>query len=91
MQDYMIRATAADGQIAAYAAVTTQMVDEARRRHGTSPVVTAALGRTMTAAGLMGWQLKDEDESLTIQIDGDGPIERIVADDIDGAMSAYNS
>ncbi|MBR2262966.1 MAG: Hsp33 family molecular chaperone HslO [Firmicutes bacterium] len=90
MQDYMIRATAADGQIAAYAAVTTQTVEEARRRHGTSPVITAALGRTMTAAALMGWQLKDENESITIQIDGNGPVERIVAvSNCNGEVKGY--
>ena len=50
MSDYVIRATAADGQIRAFAATTRDMVEEARRRHDTSPVITAALGRLMTAA-----------------------------------------
>ncbi len=79
MGDYMIRATAADGQILAFAAVTSEMVEEARRRHHTSPVASAALGRTMTAAAMMGWQLKTNTDTLTIQVDGDGPLERIVA------------
>lgn len=79
MGDYMIRATAADGQILAFAAVTSEMVEEARRRHHTSPVASAALGRTMTAAAMMGWQLKTKTDTLTIQVDGDGPLERIVA------------
>ena len=79
MKDYMIRATAADGQILAFCAVTTGMVEEARRRHKTTPVVSAALGRTMTAAAMMGWQMKTDTDTLTIQIDGNGPIERIVA------------
>ncbi len=82
MNDHMIRATAANGQILAFAAITTNTVEEARRRHQTSPVVTAALGRTMTAAAMMGWQLKGEKDTITIQIDGNGPIERlaVVAD-----------
>ena len=79
MGDYMIRATAADGQILAFAVVTSEMVEEARRRHHTSPVASAALGRTMTAAAMMGWQLKTNTDTLTIQVDGDGPLERIVA------------
>ena len=79
MGDYMIRATAADGQILAFAAVTSEMVEEARRRHHMSPVASAALGRTMTAAAMMGWQLKTKTDTLTIQVDGDGPLERIVA------------
>lgn len=78
MKDYMVRATAADGQILAFAAVTANAVEEARRRHNTSPVVSAALGRTMTAAAMMGWQLKGDKHTLTLQIDGNGPIEKIV-------------
>ena len=53
MSDYVLRGTAADGQILAFAAVTSEMVEEARRRHGTTPVATAALGRTMTASAMM--------------------------------------
>jgi molecular chaperone Hsp33 len=50
MSDYMIRATAANGQIRAFAATTRDLTEYARNAHNTSPVVTAALGRTMTAA-----------------------------------------
>ncbi len=79
MRDSMVRATAADGQILAFAALTSNTVEEARRRHHTSPVASAALGRTMTAAVMMGWQLKNEKDSLSLQIDGDGPLERVAA------------
>lgn len=78
MGDYVLRGTAADGQILAFAAVTSEMVEEARRRHGTSPVASAALGRTMTAAAMMACQLKNAKEELTIQIEGSGPLERII-------------
>ena len=54
MNDYIIRATAANDQIRAFAAVTTQMVENAREHHNTSPVATAALGRLLTAGAMMG-------------------------------------
>ena len=78
MSDYVVRATAADGQILAFAADTSEMVEEARRRHQTTPVATAALGRTLTAAAMMACQMKGEKEELTIQIQGSGPIGRII-------------
>ena len=74
MNDYMIRATAADGQIRAFAATTKEMVETAKNAHNTSPIATAALGRLMTAAAMMGSDLKGEGELLTLRIDGDGPI-----------------
>ena len=49
MKDYIVRATAAGGQVRAFAAVTKDTVEEARKRHETSPVATAALGRLLTA------------------------------------------
>ena len=60
MNDYMIRATAAEGQIRAFAATTRDMVENAKNAHNTSPVATAALGRLMTAAAMMGADLKGE-------------------------------
>ena len=54
MNDYIIRATAANDQIRAFAAVTTEMVETAREHHNTSPVATAALGRLLTAGAMMG-------------------------------------
>ena len=74
MNNYIIKATAANHQIRAYAAVTKEMVEEARRIHNTSPVATAALGRTLTAGAIMGSMMKNEKDVLTIQIKGDGPI-----------------
>ena len=74
MNDYMIRATAADGQIRAFAATTRDMVENAKNAHNTSPIATAALGRLMTAAAMMGSDLKGEGELLTLRIEGDGPI-----------------
>lgn len=77
-RDYIVRATAADAQIRAFAATTRQMVETARQIHNTSPVATAALGRLMTAGAMMGSMLKGEDDILTLQITGDGPIKTIV-------------
>lgn len=74
MNDYIIRATAADGQIRAFAATTKEMVETAKNAHNTSPIATAALGRLMTAAAMMGSDLKGEGELLTLRIEGDGPI-----------------
>lgn len=74
MKDYIVRATAADGQVRAFAAVTRQTVEEARRRHGTSPVATAALGRLLTAGAMMGSMMKNDSDMLTLKIRGDGPL-----------------
>lgn len=79
MSDYLVKATAYDGQIRCYAAVTTNTVEEARRRQDTWPTASAALGRTMTITAMMGAMLKGEDK-LTTNISGDGPLGRIVAD-----------
>ena len=74
MNDYMIRATAAEGQIRAFAATTRDMVENAKNAHNTSPVATAALGRLMTAAAMMGADLKGEKDLLTLKIEGSGPL-----------------
>lgn len=74
MKDYLVRATAADAQIRAFAATTRQMVETARQKHDTSPVVTAALGRLLTAGSMMGSMLKGEEDLLTLQVIGDGPM-----------------
>lgn len=74
MKDYLVRATAADAQIRAFAATTRQMVETARQMHDTSPVVTAALGRLLTAGSMMGSMLKGEEDLLTLQVTGDGPM-----------------
>ena len=72
--DYIVRATAAGGQIRAFAATTRDLVEEARRRHNTSPVATAALGRLLTAGVMMGSMMKNDTDVLTLQINGDGPL-----------------
>lgn len=74
MKDYLVRATAADAQIRAFAATTRQMVETARQKHDTSPVVTAALGRLLMAGSMMGSMLKGEEDLLTLQVTGDGPM-----------------
>lgn len=74
MADYMVRATAADAQIRAFAVTSRELVEYARAAHDTSPVVTAALGRLMTGALMMGNMLKGEEDILTLQIRGDGPV-----------------
>lgn len=78
MKDYIVRATACNNQIRAFAVTTTNMVGEAREKHNTSPVVSAALGRLMTAASMMGSMLKNEKDLITLQIRGDGPIKGLV-------------
>ncbi|MBN6205800.1 Hsp33 family molecular chaperone HslO [Ralstonia pickettii] len=79
MKDYLIKATAFNGRIRAYAVSSTNTVEEARRRQDTWATASAALGRTITITAMMGAMLKGED-SNTIKIDGGGPIGAIVAD-----------
>ncbi len=79
MSDQLVRGNSMDGAIRVFAAVSTDLVNEAQRIHHTYPVATAALGRTLTAAAIMGAGLKNEDDSITIQFKGDGPIERVIA------------
>ena len=90
MKDYIIRATAANDQIRAFAAVTTEMVETAREAHNTSPVVTAALGRLLTAGAMMGSMMKGEKDVLTLQIKSGGPIQGItVTADSQGNVKGY--
>ena len=79
MKDYIIRAAADDGSIRAFACVTTNTVNEAFSHHKTSPVATAALGRTLTAAAMMGAMLKGEKDLVTLQLTGNGPLGRVLA------------
>lgn len=78
MQDYVIRATAANGSIRAFAASTRNLVQHAREIHHTSPVASAALGRMLTAAAMMGGMLKGEKDLVTLQIRSLGPLKGIV-------------
>lgn len=90
MSDYIIRATAADGQIRAFAATTCDLVEYARSAHNTSPVATAALGRLLTAGAMMGVMMKGEKDILTIKINGDGPIQGLtVTADSKGNVKGY--
>lgn len=90
MSDYIIRATAAEGQIRAFAATTRELVEYARSAHNTSPVATAALGRLLTAGGMMGIMMKGEDDLLTLKIEGDGPIGGLtVTADSKGNVKGY--
>ena len=73
MNDYIVRATAADSAIRAFAITSRNMVEEARVNHDTSPVITAALGRLLSAASMMGTMMKGEKDLLTIQIECSGP------------------
>jgi molecular chaperone Hsp33 len=89
MQDYLIRATALGGSVRAFAVQTTGIVEELRRRHDTFPLATAALGRTVSAGVMMGAMLKDE-QRLTIQVKGNGPLGQIVVDaDAKGNVRGY--
>jgi len=74
MEDYIIRGSAADGQIRVFAATTRGLVEKARSIHNTSPVATAALGRLLTGAAMMGSMMKGRADILTVQLLGDGPI-----------------
>lgn len=73
-KDYIVRATAANAQIRAFAITSRALVEEARSIHNLSPVITAALGRLLTAGAMMGSMLKGEQDTLTLQIHCDGPV-----------------
>ena len=86
----MVRATAANAQIRAFACTTRETVETARAAHNTSPVVTAALGRLLSAGVMMGSMLKGDDELITLQIKGDGPIGGLtVTADRNGHVKGY--
>ena len=90
MEDYIIRATAAGGYVRAFAATTKNTVETARATHNTSPVATAALGRLLTAGAMMGVMMKGEDDTLTLKIEGNGPIEGLtVIADSHGNVKGY--
>ena len=74
MKDYIVKATAADNQIRAYAATTREIVEESRKIHNTSPVATAALGRLLTAGSIMGSMQKGDKDILTLKIQCSGPV-----------------
>ncbi len=88
-KDRLIRGTAMNGHVRALVVRTTSLVEELRQRHDTWPTATAAMGRTLTAAAMMGAMLKGK-EKINIQIKGDGPIGQIVAEaNAFGDISGY--
>ena len=90
MSDYIVRATAANGQIRAFAITARELVETARKRHNTSPVMTAALGRLLAGAAMMGVMMKGEKDLLTIQIQGSGPAKGLtVTADARGSVKGY--
>lgn len=74
MEDYIIRGMACGNQVRFFAAITTNLVEEARKHHDTSPVATAALGRLLTAGAMMGAMCKNDTDVITLQINCSGPI-----------------
>ena len=88
--NYVVGGMAAEGRIRAVAATTRQMVEEARERHDTSPVVTAALSRLLTGAAMMGLQMKETAGKLTLTVRGDGPVKTLTAvADAEGNVKGY--
>lgn len=79
MKDIILRGNEKNGKIRFFAAMTTSLVNEAHKLHMTTPVVSAAFGRTLTATAMMGTMLKGDDETISLQFRGDGPLEGIVA------------
>lgn len=90
MSDYIVRATAADAQIRAFACTARNTAETARQAHNTSPVITAALGRLLCAGAMMGSMLKGEKDLLTLQIRGEGPVRGLtVTADANGNVKGY--
>lgn len=78
MSDYIVRAAAADGAVRAFAITSKELTEQARIRHQTSPVISAALGRLLAAGAMMGVMMKGEKDLLTLQIVGSGPAKGLV-------------
>lgn len=90
LEDYLVRATAANAQIRAFACTTRGTVEKAREIHSSQPVVTAALGRLLSAGAMMGSMLKGDKDILTLQIKGDGPAQGLmVTADSCGTVKGY--
>lgn len=91
MNDYVVRATAANAQIRAFAASTKELVEYAREAHNSSPVMTAALGRLLTAGVMMGTMQKGDADILTLQIKCGGPAKGLVVTaDSHGGVKGYS-
>lgn len=89
-QDYLVRATAASDQIRAFAITSRNIAETARKSHNLSPIATAALGRLMSGTLMMGSMMENDDDLLTIKIDGDGPLQGLLATaDCKGQVKGY--
>lgn len=89
-KDYIVRATAANAQVRAFAATSRDTVEAGRVAHNNSPIATAALGRLLTAGAMMGTMMKNDDDLLTITIKGSGPIEGLtVTSDVHANVKGY--
>ncbi len=78
-KDYMVRATAGNAQIRAFAATTRDLSEYARKAHNLSPIAAAALGRLMTGTVMMGTMMDNDDDLITVKMDGNGPMKGILA------------
>lgn len=89
-KDYIVRGTALNGQIRCFAITSRNLVEEAKNRHHTSPVITAALGRLLSAGAMMGVMMKGEKDLLTLQIQCSGPVKGMtVTADAFGHVKGY--
>ena len=90
MKDYIVRATAANAQIRAFACTSRETVEAARAHHDTTPVATAALGRLLLGGAMMGAMLKGEKDVLTLQVHASGPLQGMtVTADAFGHVKGY--
>ncbi len=91
-KDYMVRATAGNAQIRAFAATTRDLSEYARKAHNLSPIAAAALGRLMTGTAMMGSMMDNDDDLITVKMDGDGPLKGVLAtSDNKGHVKGYVS
>lgn len=90
MSDYIVRATAGNAQIRAFAMTGKELVEKARQAHNTSPIATAALGRLLCGGAMMGTMSKGEEDILTLQVQCGGPIQGLtVTADSKGTVKGY--
>ena len=90
MSDYIIKATAGKGSVRAFACLSTKTCEEARKAHNTSPVVSAALGRMLSAGLMMGSMMKNDKDLTTLKIEGSGPMKGVlVTADNKGGVKGY--
>ena len=89
-KDYMVRATAGNAQIRAFAATTRDLSEYARKAHNLSPIAAAALGRLMTGTVMMGQMMDNDSDMITVKMDGDGPLKGVLATaDNQGRVKGY--